>query len=161
MLPLITAFLALIGFLPQLVSRFVAPDTVCIALRNCTPEEFRQQQLASMVNTVVSLISLPILLFSIGWNGTQRIWFLRAFRGLGLSRSEGWGFTWRFLGRFLVLGLIVGAVWLPILLVGMVKGVQSAMKGQPLDATTFQDQFLGLVIAMAVATIVVDSSSPS
>lgn len=47
-------------------------------------------------------------LFGVGWLGTQRIWFQRLLAGRGLSPSEVWQLSWRYLGRFLALGVIVG-----------------------------------------------------
>ncbi len=65
---------------------------------------------------------LYLLVFSLevplaGWVGTQRIWYLRAFRGKTMGRGEAGRFTWAFLGRYLVLGLFVEVVVSPLVLV--------------------------------------------
>jgi len=57
---------------------------------------------------VLTLISLPFLLFWVGWLGTQRIWYLRIFRGETLSAGEAWHLSWSYVGRYVVLGVIVG-----------------------------------------------------
>jgi hypothetical protein len=57
---------------------------------------------------VTELLSLPLGLFSVGWLGTQRIWYQRIFEGHMLSPAEVWRLSWGFFGRFLVLGLLVG-----------------------------------------------------
>ena len=53
-----------------------------------------------------SWLLLPAFLFSIGWQGTQLMFYLRAYRGLPILSGELWRFTWSFLGRFFVLGLV-------------------------------------------------------
>jgi len=58
---------------------------------------------------ILTLISWPFLLFWAGWLGTQRIWYLRIFRGEKLSVREAWQLSWGYLGRYLVLGLMVGS----------------------------------------------------
>lgn len=52
-------------------------------------------------------LALPVYLFLVGFVGTQRVWFLRIYRGKGLHRSEILPLTQAFLGRFLVLGLAI------------------------------------------------------
>jgi hypothetical protein len=49
-----------------------------------------------------------------GWVGTERLWYLRAFRGRRVELRELRALTWAYLGRFLALGLLVG---LPLSLV--------------------------------------------
>jgi len=57
---------------------------------------------------LLTLISVPFVFFWTGWLGTQRLWYLRIFRDQKLSAAEAWRLSWSYLGRFLVLGLIVG-----------------------------------------------------
>jgi hypothetical protein len=57
---------------------------------------------------LTELLSLPLGLFSVGFLGTQRIWYQRIFEGHTLSPAEVWRLSWSFFGRFLALGLIVG-----------------------------------------------------
>lgn len=65
-------------------------------------------------------IEVPFLLFGFGWLGTQRIWYLRIFRGANLAAREAWELSWKFLGRYFVLGVLVGfpifALYLGVLL---------------------------------------------
>jgi hypothetical protein len=58
-----------------------------------------------------ALISLPVGLLLVGWLGTQRIWYLRLFRGRQLERQELWPFTFAFLGRYLALGFLAGILF--------------------------------------------------
>jgi hypothetical protein len=58
-----------------------------------------------------------VLAFHAGWYGSERIWYLRAFRGLSFETAQVWRFVRAFMGRFIVLGLLVFAVLLPILVV--------------------------------------------
>jgi hypothetical protein len=55
----------------------------------------------------VSILVLPLELFLVGFVGTERIFYLRVYRGNRLNWREVVPITWRFLGRFIVLGLIV------------------------------------------------------
>src|SRR5688500_9030315 len=52
-------------------------------------------------------LGLPVALFGIGWLGTERIWYLRIFRGEEIKRGELWRLTWAFFWRFLRLGLLM------------------------------------------------------
>lgn len=62
----------------------------------------------------VDLASLPLVLFSIGWVGTERHWYARAFEGERMAFGELWGITWRYFGRFLRLGFIVTIALAPL-----------------------------------------------
>ena len=90
-----------------------------------------------VIPPALSFLFLPVALFSIGWYGTQRVWFLRLVRDQEFSAREGWDFTWKFLGRFFVLGLCaapVGAVAAIFLLFGLAWGrVALAAVVVPLD----------------------------
>jgi hypothetical protein len=46
------------------------------------------------------------LFFSIGYVGTERIWYLRIFSGKSLTPNRVLELSWDFLGRYLVLGLM-------------------------------------------------------
>ena len=59
-------------------------------------------------SVILELLAILPLLFTIGFYGTQRLWYLRVWRGRDLSPGEVWRFSWSFLGRFVVLGLFVG-----------------------------------------------------
>jgi hypothetical protein len=55
--------------------------------------------------SVLAAVSHLVL---IGWMGTQRIWFLRAFQARGLEPGEAATITRRMFGRYFRLGLLVG-----------------------------------------------------
>jgi hypothetical protein len=84
----------------------------------------------------LSLLLLPITLFSVGWVGTQRIWYLRAFRGESISRHELWELTSRFFWPFVRLGLltvlpVAPIVWIelghPLLGSALIAGLSLAI----------------------------------
>ena len=83
-LPLLSLGLVLAGFLPSLL-RLVNP-----------------------VFGALGFLVLPLSIFSIGFYGTQRIWYMRIFRGQRMEPSAVWSMSWRFLGRYLVLGIATG-----------------------------------------------------
>lgn len=58
----------------------------------------------------LALLGLPVLVFSAGWVGTERVWYLRAFREKPIRPPELWSLTRAFLGRYLALGLLAGFV---------------------------------------------------
>jgi hypothetical protein len=92
---------------------------------------FALVQLAQRSHAAVAIVGFPVFIFEIGWLGTQRVWYLRAFRDGGLTLDEAWRFTWAFVGRFLTLGLVIGIVATPVVLpafasrraIGIVVGV--------------------------------------
>jgi hypothetical protein len=86
------------------------------------------------------MILLAYLLIAGGWYGTQRIWYLRAWRGAGISPSEVLGFTFRFVGRYFRLGLIAVAILLPFTLATFAFGVRGT----------------GVAVALTVVTIALD-----
>jgi hypothetical protein len=57
--------------------------------------------------TATSFLLLPVSLFILGFRGTARVWFVRVWQGNAMSLGEVWTLSWRFLGRMLVLGLLV------------------------------------------------------
>jgi hypothetical protein len=63
------------------------------------------------------VVAIILGLFSAGFVGTQRIWYLRAFRNDRLETNELGPLTWAFLGRFVCLGLLTGIPFLFISLV--------------------------------------------
>lgn len=59
------------------------------------------------------IVPWATLIFSLvfaGWFGTQRIWYLRAFRDKQLEPGEFWPLTSAFRARYIVLGILVGVV---------------------------------------------------
>ncbi|HXJ48760.1 MAG TPA: hypothetical protein VNF91_06305 [Candidatus Acidoferrum sp.] len=75
---------------------------------------------------LLTFISWPFLLFWTGWLGTQRLWYLRIFRGQKLSAPEAWRLSRHYLGRFLVLGLIVGLPISALIFAVIVREAQTA-----------------------------------
>ena len=59
------------------------------------------------------LLGLALTLVAAGWAGTQRIWYLRAFRGKEMTSSELIDYTLIFMWRFLKLGLVTTLALLP------------------------------------------------
>ena len=65
--------------------------------------------------TATSLLLLPVSLFILGFRGTVRVWFVRVWQGDAMSLGEVWTLSWRFLGRMLVLGLLVAIPYAAVL----------------------------------------------
>jgi hypothetical protein len=95
------------------------------------------------------LLSIPVALFGVGWLGTQRIWYQRLFEGQTLSSAEVWRLSWKFFGRYLVLGLIFG---IPIVLALVVVLAQVAARGGPLHAFPTPIWWYPFVIAYGFLT---------
>lgn len=70
-----------------------------------------------------NLFFLPVMIISLGWPGTERIWYLRIFRGLPVTAGELWRLTRAFILRYLFLGL---AVFLPLLVIAFIAGSVTA-----------------------------------
>ncbi len=81
-------------------------------------------------DSVVTVASLLFAFLSAGFYGTQRVWYLRVFRGLGISPSEVWSFSWSFLGRYLMLGLLITVALVPLFLANFwINGRRTALGG--------------------------------
>ena len=63
------------------------------------------------------IISLPAELFLAGFVGTQRIWYLRAFRGDQFDTTEIWPLSWAFFLRYAALAIVTLVHFLPVLVV--------------------------------------------
>jgi hypothetical protein len=63
-------------------------------------------------------LGLTSLLVTVGWVGTERICYLRAFRGKPIQVRELWRLTGAFLGRYLELGMIM-AIPVIVLVIGV------------------------------------------
>jgi hypothetical protein len=96
-----------------------------------------------------NLLGLPLTLFVVGWTGTQRIWYQRLFEGQTLSSAEVWQITWKFFGRYLVLGLIVA---IPIFLGLLGVLAQVALTGEPRHSFPFPIWWYPIVIAYGFLT---------
>ena len=102
-------------------------------------------------------LSLPVVLFQVGWIGTERIWFLRLFRGVPFQTFEIWPVTRRFFGRFLVFGLLFASASFPVLVVafiafpGKTRGEISTPAYGALIGTGLLLDFAGTFVVPALA----------
>ena len=107
--------------------------------------------LPDIVGPAATLISLPAALVLAGFAGTQRIWYLRVFRGRTLARELLWPMTLAFTGRYIVLGSLVGIPFalFVVPLVLSVSGVGArALVTVPL---VFVADFIGTFVTSALA----------
>jgi hypothetical protein len=107
--PLLPVLSLLIGLAP-LVSSFGSHRSVHDGVVTTAPASPGHQALSG----VVSLAVLAL----VGWPGTQRLWFLRAATGRTMGAGEWFGLTFRYFGRFAVLGLTLVAVGSPLFIAG-------------------------------------------
>jgi hypothetical protein len=128
-----------LSYLLLTLARSEPPDD-CVqkALGRCPlpPDEVRTQ-------TLLSLALMPLLLFHIGLSGSARVWYLRRFSGERLESGELWSLSWRFFGRFFLLGLLALAVSFPLVVVSIVL-------------TLRQDSLVPLLVVSAVGALLVD-----
>jgi len=96
----------------------------------------------------LGLVALPFELVLAGWAGTQRIWYLRAFRGKTMGPGEARRFTWAFLGPFFALGLLVGLV---VGALSLVVGVVGGMTGTDVGARS-----TGFVVYLTIVIVLMD-----
>jgi len=72
----------------------------------------------TVVNRHLVLLTIVFELFYVGFTGTQRIWYLRQYRGETFARGEIWSLTGAFFGRYVRLGLFctvpLAAVAIPL-----------------------------------------------
>ena len=61
-------------------------------------------------------LGLASLLVTVGWVGTERICYLRAFRGKQIRVRDLWRPTRAFLGRYLVLGMVLAIPVIPLVI---------------------------------------------
>jgi hypothetical protein len=61
----------------------------------------------------LALVTLSLLVTA-GWIGTERICYLRAFRGKSIRAGELWRLTRAFLVRYAVLGLLLFVLFIPL-----------------------------------------------
>ena len=67
-------------------------------------------------------VTLIFTIVFLGWYGTERIWYMRAFRGQPLERGEFWPLTSAFRGRFFVLGVLAALAMVPSLFLSLAIG---------------------------------------
>jgi hypothetical protein len=90
------------------------------------------------VQGAAGLPYIGALFVAIAFEGTARVWFVRASRGSTLSQREVVTFTLKFFGRFLLLALLGLVVLVPLTVVFVGLGLESrvarAAAGIPVDA---------------------------
>ncbi len=82
---------------------------------------------------LAALAGLGALLF-VGWPGAERLWYLRLWTGRTLTLGEAWRANLRCFGRFFVLALAAGAVFV-VLAVPLIVSV--AQRAEVADDGTF------------------------
>lgn len=109
----------------------------------------------SPLHQLLSFVGGAAVLALVGWPGTQRLWFLRASTSRSMTFKEATQVTFRYFGRFAMLGLALGAAFLPLF---VVAGIWYAEHTQRLEdgtvstpAPTWQ-----LLLITGVLTVIVD-----
>jgi len=100
---------------------------------------------------LLTFISLPFAFFWTGWLGTQRVWYLRLFRGERLAAPEAWRLSWSYLGRYAVLGLIVGAPIFALILAVTVSEAQTAAASGTAAPSRLPSWTIGVFLAYWLA----------
>jgi hypothetical protein len=80
------------------------------------PECYRSTEGCGPLFVAIPFVTLMFSVFFAGWFGTERIWYLRSFRGQTLRRAEIWPLTSAFRWRYIALGFLAGLVMIPALL---------------------------------------------
>ncbi len=107
LIPLISLGLGLAGPLSRVLGAIATgQDLSCLTLRQLT-SACRMESSQAGLTSLVQMAFLPLIIFAIGWVGTERVWYSRAFRAERLQLKEAWRLTWRFLGRYAALGILV------------------------------------------------------
>jgi hypothetical protein len=82
------------------------------------------------MNGTRGLLGAAVALFTFGWFGAERLFFLRRREGQTVTLDGLFGATRRFIGRFLRLACLVGSVMVPVVFVsGYVAGRIAAHSG--------------------------------
>ncbi len=109
--PMLPVLSLVVGLVP-LLSSAGANRSVQDGVVTSAPASAGHQALSALVGlTVIALV---------GWPGTQRLWFLRAATGRTIGAGEVLRLTFRYFGRFAVLGLTLAALALPLFIVAVV-----------------------------------------
>ncbi|HUO47700.1 MAG TPA: hypothetical protein VMU09_02590 [Acidimicrobiales bacterium] len=108
---------------------------------------------------LVGLVILVISLFWAGFVGTQRVWFLRLYRGTRLNGSRIMSFTALFIGRFIVLGLLV---LLP-LIVAVAVAIPFTLSHSPVHGTSrhLTELLLPMILIMLVLDVLLTFVVPA
>lgn len=97
-----------------------------------------------------SLLWLAAEVFFLGFIGTQRVWFLRRVRGVGIHPGEVWTLSWRFFGRFFCLDLLLAipilAVAIPVIVANTHQVVNST--GAVVTTTSYTWKLTVAVVAL-------------
>jgi hypothetical protein len=80
---------------------------------------------------VVYLVYLAQMLFLCGWAGAERIFFLRQFEGKPITLRHLFGLVEAFAGRFIALGLLVGAAGVSLVVVLAILSGGGSPKAHP------------------------------
>lgn len=75
------------------------------------------------------IVLLVSVFFTSGWVGTERVWYLRAYRGKAMRPGELWRLTRAFIFRYVVLGLLVFVPMIVAFQVAVLWLVRSALVG--------------------------------
>jgi len=110
---------------------------------------------ASPGHQALSFLVCLAILALVGWSGTQRLWFLRAATGRAIGAGEWLGLTFRYFGRFAVLGLVITAAFLPV---GIAVVAWYAAHSERLADGTVTTPAPGgwLLLGIALATVAFD-----
>ncbi len=109
LLPLCSVILTVVGILIEDVSRQRFPE------REAGP--VGSHEAFDYVSLIVLVPMVADLLFTTGWVGTERVWYLRAYRGKATHPGELWRLTLAFVVRYVLLGLLASSpLWLIIFL---------------------------------------------
>lgn len=137
MLPVSAVALNILLLAPALLSPVIAPSNP----RTASP--------TLAVLLVLSCLNLAVLAFYIGSLGTQRVWYVHAFRGETLTPGEFFRLTLGFIGRFSVLGVVVA---IPYLVVGEAVYIVTIAPQSPIVFMTSTS----FAVTLTVLTIAVD-----
>ncbi len=102
-----------------------------------------------------NLVVVPLMVISLGWLGTERVWYLRIYRDLPVSANELWKLTRSFILRYFFLGLLL---LLPLLLIGFVAGLITAddfgPRPNPLPIGFLISISIGVILSQMALTFV-------
>ena len=99
------------------------------------------------LNWAAIVVAIFVGIYWFGWVGTERVIYLRGFRGLSITSGEAWRMTRKFWGRYFWTGAIVFVPFLVILF------PVSAAFGTSLGET---EEVWGAAISVGLATLVLD-----
>ncbi len=105
------------------------------------------------------LMSFPLGLFAAGWVGTERIWYLRAYRGRTMRPKELLKLTWAFVWRYFLLALLVIGVPMFVIFIVVMPRILSRRPIGPLPEdpafrTAALIMFLWYILADVILTFV-------